>query len=301
MQVLRYCFEEATASFWRGRRSGAMSVMTSAAAIFVLGALLMLTENLERVIGGWESAAELVVYVSDEATGDERAAIERRISASAVARSHTLVSKSDALRRFRADFAELASVIDELDSNPLPASYEVRLQSDPGLGSAVDDFADTLRGAAGVADVRYDREWIARISMGVTALRALGALVVFALVVAAALTVANVVRLAGHTRRGELEIMRLVGAPLAYVRGPFVVEGMLQGGVGAAVALGMLWGAFALGEFYYGSMIATLLSATPATFLPVELYAILLAGGLAVGSVGGMVGARRTARAERTV
>ena len=130
-------------------------------------------------------------------------------------------------------------MIDELDSNPLPASYEVRLQSDPALGSAVDDLADALRGAAGVADVRYDRELIARISMAVTALRAL---VVLALVIAAALTVANVVRLAGHTRRAELEIMRLVGAPLAYVRGPFVVEGMLQGGVGAALALGMLWG-----------------------------------------------------------
>jgi|TARA_B100001964_G_scaffold220933_1_gene264540 hypothetical protein len=48
-------------------------------------------------------------------------------------------------------------------------------------------------------------------------------------------------------------------------------------------------------------MIATLLSATPATFLPIELCAILLAGGLAVGSVGGMVGARRTARASRAV
>ncbi|MBU23277.1 MAG: hypothetical protein CL476_09280 [Acidobacteria bacterium] len=136
-------------------------------------------------------------------------------------------------------------MIDELDSNPLPASYEVRLQSDPALGSAVDDLADALRGAAGVADVRYDRELIARISMAVTALRAL---VVLALVIAAALTVANVVRLAGHTRRAELEIMRLVGAPLAYVRGPFVVEGMLQGGVGAALALGMLWGGVRAGR-----------------------------------------------------
>ena len=273
-----------------------MSILTSAAALFVLGALLMATNNLERVIGRWEAAAELVAYVADDVTDAQQAAIRQMVDDSGVSDSYTKVSKAEALQRFRRDFDDLASVIGELDENPLPASYEVRLRADPEWGDAVDGLAARLREAPGVTDVRYDREWIARIATAVRALRGLGALVVAALVVAAALTVANVVRLAGHARRGELEIMRLVGAPVSHVRGPFIVEGMLQGGLGALVALGVLWTAFLLGEYYYGSMMDSLLNAARMTFLPAELCALLVAGGLLVGSVGGVVGARRTAR-----
>ena len=296
MRVVQYCFGEAAASLWRGRRSGVMSVLTSAAAMFVLGALLMITGNVEQLIGRWEAAAELVAYVADDATDEQQAATRELLDGSSVAESYTRVSKAEALQRFHQDVAELAAVIGGLDENPLPASYEVRLRADPDAGEAVGALAERLRGTPSVTDVRYDREWIFRIAMAVSLLRGLGMLVVVALVVAAALTIANVVRLVGHARRGELEIMRLVGAPPSYVRGPFVVEGMLQGGMGAAIALAVLWGAFLLGEYYYGPLIATLLNASRVSFLPLELTALLVIGGLVVGSVGGIVGARRTAR-----
>ena len=296
MRVLQYCVSEAVASLWRGRRSGVMSVLTSATAMFVLGALLMVTNNVERLLGRWEASAELVAYLSDDATAEHRAAVRELLDGSSVAESYTQVSKAEALLRFRQDFAELASVIGGLDDNPLPASYEVRLHAAPDAGDAVETLAERLRGTAGVTDVRYDREWISRVATAVSFLRALGALVVTALIVAAALTVANVVRLAGHARRGELEIMRLVGAPVSYVRGPFVVEGMLQGGVGATIALAALWGTFLLGEFYYGPAIETLLNASRVSFLPLELSVFLVAGGVVVGSVGGVLGAWRTAR-----
>ena len=296
MRVVQYCFGEAAASLWRGRRSGVMSVLTSAAAMFVLGALLMITGNVEQLIGRWEAAAELVAYVADDATDEQQAATRELLDGSSVAESYTRVSKAEALQRFHQDVAELAAVIGGLDENPLPASYEVRLRADPDAGEAVEALAERLRGTPSVTDVRYDREWISRIAMAVSLLRGLGMLVVVALVVAAALTIANVVRLAGHARRGELEIMRLVGAPPSYVRGPFVVEGMLQGGMGAAIALAVLWGAFLLGEYYYGPLIATVLNASRVSFLPLELTALLVIGGLVVGSVGGIVGARRTAR-----
>ncbi len=296
MRVLQYCFGEAAASLWRGRRSGIMSVLTSAAAIFVLGALLLVTNNVERIIGRWEAAAELVAYVSDDVSDEQQAAIRDLLDSSSVAESYTSVSKAEAFRRFRQDFSDLASVIGGLDENPLPASYDVRLRADPDAGDAVGTLAERLRGIPGVTDVRYDREWITRIAIVVSLLRGLGTLVVVTLVVAAALTVANVVRLAGHARRGELEIMRLVGAPVGYVRGPFIVEGMLHGGLGSTVALAVLWGAFLLGEFYYGPLIATLLNASRISFLPLELSALLVVGGLVVGTVGGVVGAQRTAR-----
>ena len=89
----------------------------------------------------------------------------------------------------------------------------------------------------GVADVRYDREWLARVGAGLETIRAAGLALALLMAVAAAVTVATVVRLGLHARRDEIEIMELVGAPLAFIRGPFVAEGLLQGGIGALLAL----------------------------------------------------------------
>ena len=112
------------------------------------------------------------------------------------------------------------------------------------------------------------------------------------LALAAALTVANVVRLAAYARRDEIEIMQLVGAPLAYVRGPFVVEGVLQGGVGALAAVVALYLVFLIGRARYGSVAAEALGLGTLTFLPVQLCVLILVAGMLLGCLGAFVVAR---------
>ncbi len=90
----------------------------------------------------------------------------------------------------------------------------------------------------GVADVRYDREWLGRLASGLDAVRGAGLALALLMAVAAALTVAAVVRLGLHARRDEIEIMKLVGSPMTFIRGPFVAEGLLQGGIGARPGAG---------------------------------------------------------------
>ena len=118
---------------------------------------------------------------------------------------------------------------------------------------------------------------------------------------AAALTVANVVRLALLARRDEIDIMQLVGAPPVYIRGPFVMEGVLQGGIGAIAALGLLWGAFVLARARYGVLMAGVLDPAALAFLSFPLCAGLLAGGMALGCAGGFVAARGTVEREHSV
>ena len=133
--------------------------------------------------------------------------------------------------------------------------------------------------------MRYDRRWLARLNGAVRVRprdRAWSSSSLLA--IAAALTVANVVRLAAHARRDEIEIMQLVGAPLAYVRGPFVAEGVLQGGAGALVAIVALWAAVRRGHAP-GTARSALggLGLATLTFLPFELSLILLLGGMLLG------------------
>ena len=121
--------------------------------------------------------------------------------------------------------------------------------------------------------------------------RGVGLVLGSVLVVAAALTVANVVRLALYARREELEIMNLVGAPQAYVRGPFVMEGVLQGGVGALVALVALAAVFFALRGRYLIPLASAMNVSSIHFLPAELCVALVVGGMAVGCLGGLVAA----------
>jgi cell division transport system permease protein len=111
------------------------------------------------------------------------------------------------------------------------------------------------------------------------------------LTVAAALTVANVVRLALYARHDELEIMQLVGAPQAYIRGPFVMEGVLQGGIGALLALAALAAAFFALRGRYLAPLASAINLSSVRFLPWELCFFVVLGGMAVGCLGGLVAA----------
>ncbi len=106
------------------------------------------------------------------------------------------------------------------------------------------------------------------------------------------MTVANVVRLAAYARRDEIEIMQLVGAPFAFIRGPFVAEGILQGGLGAMVAIVLLWAIFLAGRAWYGQLALEGLGLTALTFLPFGVLLTLVAGGMLLGCVGGLIVAR---------
>jgi cell division transport system permease protein len=294
MHALQYFFVEAAASLWRSRGSALLAILTIAAGLFVLGFFLLVNVNLQPLVSRWTQSAELSIYLTDTATPDEVKGIEALAEESGLVADSVLVSKDEALRRFRTDFPDLAPAATGLKSNPLPASLELRLRSDVReVGGAIDGLVEALAHMPGVADVRYDREWLGRLNAVVRGLRLAGLVVVAMLTIAAAMTVGNVVRLAAAARSDEIEIMQLVGAPFAYVRGPFVAEGILQGGLGAVVALVALALGFFSFNSRYGPAAADTLGTGGVAFLPAPLIALLVVGGMLLGCVGGYAVARR--------
>lgn len=293
MRALRYFFDEAAASLWRGVKTALIATATITVAFVVLGGFLILTSNMQRVFRDWQDAAEFSVYMSDAVTGEQRAAIEKTLRDSTVVGAIESVSKEDAMRRFRRNFGTLADAADDLPANPLPASFEVQLRpnADP---SQVEALAAKAAALPGVADVRYDRQWIERLMYAANVVRAGGLALAALLVFAAALTVASVVRLALAARREEIHIMQLVGAPIAYIRGPFVVEGLIQGGIGAIVALVVLWITFFAVRARGTDWFAGAVDPSALVFLSLPVAAGLLVAGAAVGALGGFIAARGT-------
>ena len=292
MRALDYAMRQGWASLWRSRGSSAFAVVAIALAMIVLGALLLLTWNAERVLERWTSAAEFSVYLRDDATSEQRGAIEALVDASGVAAGREFVSKADAFQRFRREFAELAPVAERFEDNPFPSSVEVRVRTGVENDRRVDDLVGRLAVSPGVADVRYDREWLARVASGLRTLRAAGFSLVALMVLAAGVTAATVVRLGLHARRAEIEIMELVGSPLAFIRGPFIAEGVLQGGIGAALALIVLGAAYAAILSGWGGEIRSMLDGGTIEFLPATLAVAVIAGGMAVGGAGGFAASR---------
>ena len=293
MHALTYFVMEAAASLWRGRRSAILAVLTISAGLFVLGFFLIVNTNLRHLTARWGESAEFAVYLRDDVTPGQLQIVERLVTESGLASAHQYVSKEQAVARFKEEFPDLGASAARLDRNPFPASIDVRLRPDMrSAEEAVNTLASTLSSQAGVADVRYDRRWLTRLNSVITFVRTVGIIIVALLALASALTVANVVRLAAHARRDEIEILQLVGAPFAYIRGPLVLEGVLQGGAGALVAMVSLAALFAVARARYGSGVADAVGLGSITFLPVELSVVLLAGGMLLGCLGGFIVAR---------
>jgi cell division transport system permease protein len=292
MRALDYAVREGWASLWRNRGSGTFAVLAIALAMIVLGALLLTTWNVERLLAQWSSSAEFSVYLRDDASSEQRGAIEAIVDQSGVVTGREYISKAAALGRFRREFAELASITNDFNDNPFPASVEVRVRPDSQEGGRADALVRRVSMLPGVADVRYDREWLARLASGLAAVRGAGFGLAVVMALAAAVTVASVVRLGLNARRSELEIMQLVGSPIAFIRGPFVAEGVFQGGLGALVALGLLWLGLVMVGAWWGSNLRVFLEGGSLQFLPIRLCAALVAGGMAVGGAGGFAASR---------
>jgi cell division transport system permease protein len=294
VRAIDYALRQAWASLWRSRVATAFAVVAIALAMTVLGALLLATWNAQQLLARWSDAAEFSVYLRDDATSEQRGAIEALIDQSGLTAGREYVSKGQALARFRREFSELAALAGALGDNPFPASLEVRVRPEAERDGRAASLVTRVIALPGVADVRYDREWLARFAAMamVRTIRAAGLGLALLMATAAGVTVAAVVRLGLYARRDEIEIMSLVGAPLTFIRGPFLAEGLLQGGMGALIAISVLYAGFSAARAWWAADIINMLGGAGLEFLPVSLCAYLIAGGMVVGSAGGLAASR---------
>jgi len=292
MRAIDYALREAWASFWRSGRSTIFAVLAITLAAVVLGTLLLLTWNVDRLVSQLTTASEFSVFLRDDASSEQRGAIEAALDESGMTAAREYVSKAQALSRFKSQFADLASLANDLDDNPFPASLEVRVRPEAEQTGRADELLKRVAAMPGVADVRYDREWLARVASGLNAVRGAGFALALLMALAAAVTVAAVVRLGLHARRDEIEIMKLVGSPIAFIRGPFVAEGFLQGGLGALVAIGLLWLGFVAVRAWWGGDLAAMLDGASLQFLPSRMVGLVVVGGMVVGAAGGFAASR---------
>ncbi len=293
LRALGYSLEEALVELWRNRLVNLISIATIAVSLFILGIFLSISANLSELMEGWASRVQLTLYLEPGVTGDVRENMRHLLSESPEVESFDYISKEAAVSRFRSYFPELEALPDLLETNPLPASFEVSVAPDYRAPEQVRALARRLDGVTGVAEVDYDLLWIERLSSIVELVRVLGLAVGAALVLASVFTIFNVIKLTVYGRQDEIGIMRLVGATHAYIRGPFLVEGILQGGLGGLLALGFLYLSH---EFLLREALRSF-QLLPASdwlhFVPPAAWLFIVAGGMLVGLLGSLLSVRK--------
>lgn len=230
-----------------------------------------------------------------DAAPDARVRVEAALRREATVAQSEFVSPEAAALRFRRAFPNLAPLVD--DGAPLPASFDVRLKSVEGTATAADALVRALRAIPGVESVRFNRALAERGAALVAVVRRVGAALAVVLALAGALTVFSIVRLSYVARRDEVEILYLVGVPVSTIRGPFVVEGMLQGFAGALLAMLVLsLGLGALGDRLVSMSASAFGGEIPLTLTWTARVA-LVCGATALGGIAAWLAVRSAARA----
>lgn len=292
-RAIVYSVEEAFIELWRNRLVNLVSIATIAVSLFILGVFLSVSANLESLVEEWANRVQLTLYLADPVPEQAEAHITGLLEKSPEVESFEHVSKDEAMARFRSYFPELEALPDMLEGNPLPASFEVNLSPQYRNPEQVRTLAARFASVEGVAEVDYDLLWIERLTAVIELVRVLGFAIGGALVLASVFTIFNVIKLTVYGRQEEISIMRLVGATHAYIRGPFLVEGILQGGLGSALALGLLYVSY---EFLLVEALrsSTLLPAADwIRFAPPSAWATMVLGGMGVGLVGSLLSVRK--------
>jgi cell division transport system permease protein len=285
-------FREALRRLWVSKRTSFVAVSMIAISLLILGSFMLVAENLERAVEQWQGKSRVIVYLETDATPEQVRAVDAFLAARPQLARRTFITREMALVRFKTYFANLTEVVGQLDENPFPPSFEVEVPPAHAQSQAFFTDMTALRATAGVEQVQYDWEWIARLRRLVGMINLAGLIAGGILGIAAAFTIANVIRLTMMLYREEIEIMRLVGATERIIRGPFLIEGFLQGTIGGLLSILLLFGLFVLARRSIGPSSSILFSFLFTTFLPWQKLAALVAGGMAAGWFGSWLSVR---------
>jgi cell division transport system permease protein len=211
------------------------AIGTVTVMILLLGTLLFTQETLGRIGGNEIAKIEISAFLTDKANPADAKRLATTLKRDRRVKTVTYVPKAEGLRQMR---ERMRGQIDTslLTSNPLPDALRIRVV-DPNDVHAV---ADAVRKMPGVANVEYQRDFVDRLLRLYDVMSKIGVTFIVLLVLTSAIIISNTIRLTVFARRREIAIMQLVGASGTYIRLPFICEGLLDGLIGAALAIALL-------------------------------------------------------------
>jgi len=290
IRFVGFSLRRAFQGLWRNRVMTIAAVGTMVLMLILLSSLLIVVSGMEAGLNYIESKVEIRAELAEGLTQDRVDQLERQVGAIPEVSSVTYISKEQALEEFRQQRIQAGE--DDLTQyvgfNPFPAQLSIRLV-DPKQFS---DVVAALNAAPGVVTgIIQQQSNVDRLISVTGVLRVVGLAILGLVGLTVLLIIVNTIRMALMSRSDEIEIMRLVGASDAFIRWPFIFEGVLVGLIGAGVTLGLLLAASAP-----ISQLATAIAGqVPVGFsetLSAQITGLVLAAGIGLGGIGAWLSVR---------
>jgi cell division transport system permease protein len=292
--VFGFLLGEALRDLRRAGRVAVSAILLISLSLAALGAFWLLSSNLGQAVSQFRERVKIIVYLKREPSAADAGALVERVRRMPGVAAVRYVGKSEALGTLKQVLGKDAAVADSLPQNPLPASLEVTPTAEGATVDGARSLVTRLSALPETDEVGGGLDWMDRFAQGQQLLWLFGLAVGAVLAGAAILTVATATALVLHARRDEMEIMRLVGAPEHVVRLPLLMQGMMQGLIGAVLAIWVLIGCYAILGPRVEPLVIETLGIPRLTFLSSLNVVSLMIAGTLLGGLGGWLARGRT-------
>ncbi len=291
LRNLKFALNSAWQSFWRNLAVSLAAVVSITLILVLAGVNLLVGHAFSQVLDGFkDKVSEMSINVADDTPLQTVYTFRDQLAADPRVAGVKFVTKQEALVQFQND-PNNAALAQQIDGNPLDAKLEVRVRNLSDV-SAIDSIARQWPGVDPVNPTNYQGDFVNRMLQLSSWLGFAGIGLMAILVVVSVVIVMNTIRTAVYHRRKEIEVMKLVGATEWFVRGPFVIEGIMTGLIAAAIALSVLVLSYPPAVSRFSADISFIPLSYDPGFISSLARDLLLGGGL-LGAVGSYIGVRR--------
>lgn len=228
----------------------------------------------------------IVFFLEKDLPETKRSLIEENLKKSSLLKDAQFVSSEQALEKFQQNFPELQGIIDNININPFPSSFETTLRDENISSVKVLVFIQEISRLEGIEDVQFNKDWVEKMESLSRLAKAAGFFLGGILILASFFIISNVIRLNVFARKGEIEIFRLVGATNIFIRIPFLMEGMILGVLGALISLVFLFLLIKFFPLYLGTSLGALNELINFRYLSIIQIFLFIAAGIIIGLLG---------------
>ncbi len=262
-------------------------------SVLIFSAFSLIAFNLASFLKIWEDRIEVIAYLKRKTPVGEVETLLNKVRQLEGVESVRYISPSDAMAFMETHLGTQKNLLEGIQPTVLPPSLEVKLKKEYRNSAKIGDVVSQLKEFSQIEEIQYGQEWVELFSSLVHILRftqwVLGGLLLLAM----AFIISNTLQLTIASRREEIEIMKLVGASPSLIRVPFYIEGMIQGLLGAGLALLFLFMLQKSVLFYLPLAMKGWVERVPVLFLPVETLVGILLGGMVLGFFGSFMASVR--------
>lgn len=235
-----YLAAESLAGFRRRKLTTGVTILIMASALLVLAALTLVTLNLGTVLETARGGLDLRVYLRDDVPAEQLAALRPRLLNIPGVDQVAWIDSEAALAEFRQQLGEDAPLLDLLDRNPLPSSYHVTFTAGARDPESVRAVRDEVARWEEVTEILFNQDWVDALERWTFRFQMASLVVGLLVFMAAIFVISNTVKLTIASSARIIQIQKLVGATNAFIRTPFLCEGMIHGLLAGVLAMGLL-------------------------------------------------------------